>query len=302
MSLGNLTRWFGGRNRRPIGYRLRTARLHLESLERREVPAFAGGRPDVSSLRQPMPQSDSQVRLPVAHAAPASLGQAMAAYLQARLGTRVGGGECAHLASEALRVAGAEFLRNEPPGTRDYVWTSNRVARLTNGSQVAVEQFAVGDIIQYNHARFSDGHELDQHTQVVAAVDPSGRVTQVYEQNVDGQRTVHRGPAPDWTKLTGGSVSVYRAVPRTAQPGRVEFTVVNNTNASRTLSLQIGSQKWDTTLDRGNTAGSYLVGVATVSAASRPRLVVANAAVELRDGAGYELYTPANGQVGIRQV
>jgi hypothetical protein len=302
MSLSSLTRWFGGRSRRPAQDRVPTARLHLESLERREVPAFVGGRPDVSSLRQPVPQSDGQVRLPVGHAAAASLGQAMAAYLQARLGTRVGGGECAHLVSEALRVAGAEFIRTEPAGTRDYVWTSNRVARLTNGSQVAVEQFSVGDIIQYDHARFSDGSELDQHTQVVAAVDPAGRVTQVYEQNVGGQRTVHRAPAPDWTKLTGGSVTVYRAVPRTPQSGRVEFTVVNNTNTSRTWTLQIGSGKWNSTLDRANTAGSYLVGVATASAGARPMLVVGNASVEIQDGAGYELYTLANGQVGIRQV
>src|SRR5262245_11674436 len=53
------------------------------------------------------------------------LGDKMAEYLQEQVNARrrIGGGECAHLATEALRIAGAEFLRPEPKGTMDYVWT-----------------------------------------------------------------------------------------------------------------------------------------------------------------------------------
>jgi hypothetical protein len=301
MFASNLTRWLVGRGRRPAAGRVPTSRLGLECLERREVPAFVGWPGVFSRLSQPTRPASGQLRPPVTTADPALLGQAIAHFLQGRLGTRVGGGECAHLATEALRVAGAEFLRTEPAGTLDYVWTSDRVARLTGGGQLTGNQFAVGDILQYDHARFSDGRELDHHTQVVAAVDSGGRITWVYEQN-DGNRTVVRSPVPDLGKLSGGSVTVYRPVARTPRPGVVEYTVVNDTPTRRTWTLQIGSSKWDGTLDRANSAGSYLAGVATVSAGVRAMLVVGDASVEARDGAGYEFFTLANGQVGVRQV
>src|SRR5262249_44727654 len=150
-----------------------TACPQLERLESREVLASLGG----GLLRPPT--------VAAALVAPSlTLGQKMANFLQSRLGTRVGGGECAHLAMEALRAAGADFTRTQPAGPSDYVWTSNGAARLTNGSQVAGKRFQVGDIIQYENARFSAGgvRSLPHHTQVVAAVDAAGRITRVYEE------------------------------------------------------------------------------------------------------------------------
>jgi hypothetical protein len=45
MFLNRITRWFGGRGRRPSVPRLQTTRLHVECLEGREVPALFGGLP-----------------------------------------------------------------------------------------------------------------------------------------------------------------------------------------------------------------------------------------------------------------
>jgi hypothetical protein len=106
----------------------------------------------------------------------------------------------------------------------------------------------------------------------------------------------------DLTKLTGGSVSVYRAVARTPHAGLVEYTLVNNTGASRAVTLQVGSYTSSGTLDKVNTQGSYRTGSATFSGTARPTLKVGNVSVVIQDGAAYELYTQSNGQVGIRKL
>src|SRR4051794_18218795 len=47
-------------------------------------------------------------------------------YLEGKIGTRIGGGECVHVATEALRAAGAEFITTDlgadNPVSGDYVW------------------------------------------------------------------------------------------------------------------------------------------------------------------------------------
>jgi hypothetical protein len=226
-------------------------------------------------------------------------------YLQQQVNARrrIGGGECAHLATEALRIARAEFWRDEPPGTMDYVWTSNRIARLTHGRQLAYRRFQVGDILQYHNATFSAGGDLAHHTQVVAAVGYRGRITQVYEQNVGGNRTAQRRAVRDLTKLTGGSVSIYRPVARVRRAGRVEFTIVNNTSVSRTYKVLIGSvEKETTTLSAVNTVDSYRQGLWNFSGTARPTLKVGNISpLVIEDGAAYELYSLPGGRVGIRK-
>jgi hypothetical protein len=228
-----------------------------------------------------------------------SLGERMANYLQEQVNARrrIGGGECAHLATEALRIAGAEFRRTEPSGTEDYVWTSNRVARLTRGSQLAYRRFQVGDVIQYHNATFSVGGNLPHHTQVVAAVSSLGRITQVYEQNVGVGRIAQRRAAPDLTKLTGGSVSIYRPVARARRAGYVEYTLVNNTSISRTLTNPSG-----VTLTRANTVGSYQDRWVTFSGTARPTLKIASTSLVIEDGAAYELFSLPGGQAGIRRM
>lgn len=281
--------------------------LRVEGLEARDVPAFLGG---VANLAHTFGQAAQQVAATVQSTAAAvqstSLGGRMADYLQGQVaaGRRIGGGECAHLAIEALRVAGADFTRTEPAGTSDYVWSSNRVARLTHGSQLAGKRFQVGDIIQYQNATFSSGGsgKLAHHTQVVAAVDSGGRITRVFEQNVNGNRTAQRRAILDLTKLSGGSVSIYRPVARVNQAGLKEFTIVNNTNSSKTYTLQIGSSSYNNTLSSANTANSFTTRWAQVSGSTAVKLKIGGATVTVEHGAAYELYTTSNGTTGIRRI
>src|SRR5262249_5485793 len=86
-------------------------RPFVEGFEDRCVPTVAGGATHV-----------------VAQLAPATINfnQQIIAFCQSHRGVQVGGGECAHLANEALRIAGADFA-----GT-NYVWGSV-VTRITRG-------------------------------------------------------------------------------------------------------------------------------------------------------------------------
>ncbi len=235
----------------------------------------------------------------------------MADYLQAQVdaGHRIGGGECAHLASEALRVAGGDFTRSgEAQGTSDYRWSSHLVARLTKYGSSAGKIFEVGDIAQYDDVTFrgDDDAKPMHHTQVVAAVDSHGAITEVFEQNSNGHRVAERHPLRNLESIEGGTVSIYRPEPRARQPGRWEYTTVNDTDAPCTYTLQIGARIWNVTLDKANTEGSYRVSFASFSGGAGPgpipTIKIGNASVQIEDGAGYELYSISKGQVAIRKI
>ena len=55
-----------------------------------------------------------------------TIGSSMVTFLNGKLNTRVGGGECAHMATEALRANDGEFVPSDlgadSPATGDYVW------------------------------------------------------------------------------------------------------------------------------------------------------------------------------------
>lgn len=275
--------------------------LRVESLEFRRVLAIQsvplippaagiGGGPEPAAL---VIEPSSAAPTAVTVRAATSLGQQVASYLTSKMGTRIGGGECSHMAIEALRVSGAKFIRwyESPP-----------VAELTRGSQVAGKRFQVGDIVQFENAAFSNGRFTRHHTQVVAAVDGNGRITKVFEQNVGGNRTVRRNNAVDLTKLTGGTVTIYRPTPRVDQPRRLEFTVVNNTNSSQTYTRQIGSSSSTLTLDKANTVGSYRFVWLTVPNGATASLRIGNSSVQIRNAGAYELYTAASGRTAIRAL
>ena len=239
-----------------------------------------------------------------------TLGQKMAEYLRGRLGTRVGGGECAHVATEALRVAGGDFtyksafVRPKEAGGEDYVWTPNRVARLTSGPQVAGKRFRPGDILQFQDATFSSGTEAPHHTQVVATVDTAGRITQVYEENAGSgadKRRLQLNPAIDFGTLTGGSVSVYRAVPRRTKSGLVEWTVVNNTGAGRVYTVRTKGRDQKAIIDGGDTFGGFQIGSSKFTGAVGPVIEFGPTALTIQDGGAYELFADADGRVGLRQ-
>src|SRR4051794_31551859 len=98
----------------------------LDALEARDVPAtswlsstWAGYAAPVS---QPVAYVSAGATSPLAQTVTVqTVGDRMVSYLETHLGQRVGGGECAHLAVEALRASGGAFgwLNGT---TLDYAW------------------------------------------------------------------------------------------------------------------------------------------------------------------------------------
>jgi hypothetical protein len=272
------------------------------STNRRKKPAFV---PMVDGLEQrlvltaqPLAHA-AVVAHPVVHALStvSSLNQKVVKFLASKVGSRIGGGECAHIATEALRVAGAKFVQiaNDNPASGDYVWGSLvKIVTAKNGKAVDSAPSAAvqpGDIIQYRNAKFSAGNTVvrssagsfaSHHTSVVAAVDSLGRPTKVYEQNFNGVRTmaVH---AINLSRLTGGWLRIYHPVARPNVSGRYEFTIVNNSSSRQTITVN-GKPK---TLTPANTAGSYTSYWAT---GGQPSLTLnGNSPYKLDNAAGYQI-------------
>lgn len=175
----------------------------------------------------------SQVTLP---AAGQSYGTKVANYAKSKTGKRVGSGECAHLATECLRVAGAEFRRSgmpDYPASGDYTWGAFVKELRKSGSRVTDScpscKCAVGDILQY---RLGTGSSKTHHTAIVAAVSSTGMPTYIYQQNYNRKREVTRDKTNLVTLLSqkGGYIRVFRAKAPVYRD-RIEFTLVNNASA-----------------------------------------------------------------------
>src|SRR4051812_24670977 len=113
MVLGSFTGRTANRGRRPA-----TTRLNLERLETREVPA---------------------------------IGTAMIAFCIAHLHQKVGGGECAHLADEALRTAGATFAPQDPQHNGNYVWGAFVTGVSRGHDSKPTARCQLGDVIQFSN-------------------------------------------------------------------------------------------------------------------------------------------------------
>ena len=91
-----------------------------------------------------------------------TIGSSMVTFLNGKLNARVGGGECAHIATEALRVAGGEFVSSDlgadSPAAGDYDWGSlvTVISYTTKWADSNPANLAQpGDVIQYNTATFT---------------------------------------------------------------------------------------------------------------------------------------------------
>ena len=146
-----------------------------------------------------------------------TLNSKVATFLAGKVGVRVGGGECAHAASEALRSSGAEFtntdLGTDSPAAGDYVWgTLVKSISIVNGKWTDSNQASKllpGDIMQYRNTKFvypTSTATASQHTSVVATVNTAGSATFVYQQNFNGIRTVRK----DSFLVTSGSTAQKR--------------------------------------------------------------------------------------------
>lgn len=155
-----------------------------------------------------------------------SLNSVVYNYAASKIGQKVGDGECATLAVEALKAAGAKnFWQLGPTGNdADYVWGS-RVATI-NQTNKSTANIAAGDIIQFRNVStfkkitFPNGGwrtetaSYNHHTALVERV--SGTEIYLLHQNVgdsgkapDARKIVQRGTI-DLNNLTGGTMWVYR--------------------------------------------------------------------------------------------
>ena len=155
-----------------------------------------------------------------AHAAAAdtpTLGDKVVAYCKAHLDEKVGNGECAGLAAQALSAAGARRRAGPDfPHEGDYVW--GKQVYLIESSPAGPKETGKlsnvrpGDIMQYRDVRFGEKGGFKHHTAVVAEVFPEKGTIKVYQQNVGGKRFVTEGE-PRLNHLAEGWIRIYRPIP-----------------------------------------------------------------------------------------
>ena len=243
-----------------------------------------------------------------------SIGDSMAGFLEGRVNTRIGGGECGHLATEALRVSGGEFVPSDlgpdNPSAGDYDWGSlvtvisyaNRKWSDSNPGSAALP----GDVIQYRSATLTYSKSLKQsfpfHTSVVKTVNSAGRPTAVYQQNFAGARTVQSATI-DVTKLTAGWIRIYRPIGRIDAANQWKVSVVNNTSTTQAYTIMVSTSTISSvSLTAGNTASSFRLHQLTTSG-TVPCLVLSNgASFYLTTSKGLEIYNPTSTSVAVRQL
>lgn len=227
-----------------------------------------------------------------------SIGAKMVTFLDKRIDHKLGGGECAHLASEALRVAGGEFIRSDiapdfptsPPG--NYVWgTLVTVIEFKNGKIVdsnLSSKVSPGDIIQYRNVKLSNGKSYPHHTSVVCSVNTKARPSKVYEQNISGVRKCMKNSI-DLTKMTAGWVRIYRPKARSGGSTVKKFTIVNFKDFSETVKIKVGSRTTSLVLTKYDTTDCFKSYKQTTS--SKAYLVSSDGhSVEITSGVGYYAY------------
>jgi len=145
------------------------------------------------------------------------------AFCKAQMGRRVGKGECAHLAVEALQVAGAGGRQADAPFRGDYVWGElTAFIRVSPGGVAGTEALGSihpGDVVQLRDAKFAGqrprGGTYTQtathHTVIVERVDAAANVLHILHQNWSGNRFVVRGDYKI-SDLKQGWLRVYRPV------------------------------------------------------------------------------------------
>jgi hypothetical protein len=163
------------------------------------------------------------IAVPGRTAAP-DLGEKIVAFCEQHKGEMVGNGECATLAGQALKAAGAKSRGPDAPDKGDYVW-GELVLTLehdTTGAKVSGKRDAVrpGDVIQFRDAKFAGKKPggkgtytmtFPHHTAVVRAVEAGGSAIHIYQQNVGGKKVVLEATLR-LNDLTQGWIRVYHPV------------------------------------------------------------------------------------------
>ncbi len=148
-----------------------------------------------------------------------SLNQLVVEYANSHLGDHVGGGECAQLVEEALRVAGGNFVP-QSPGNGDYIWGELLTVITPGHDSNPTVRCTPGDIIQYQDVSLSSGSATPQHTAIVGQVDSNGRPTQIYEENVAGDRhDRYDAESVNSATVLAGTIHIYRPTVRRIRLG-----------------------------------------------------------------------------------
>jgi hypothetical protein len=250
----------------------------------------------------------------------ADIGSSMVTLLQGRIGTRMGGGECAHMATEALRISGGEFypgdLGADSPNSGDSVWgtlvtTISYSTKWTDSNPT--NHCLPGDVIQYRNAVFTTSTTVKgktttttvscpQHTSVVSTVNTGGRPTAVFQQNFNNVRTVQTASI-DTTKLTAGWIRIYRPKARKDTVDVWKVSVVNNASTSQKVDVTVGtSVLFSLSLTQANTAGSYAVYEVTTTGTVPCNVLSNGTSVYSQSAKGDNIYNPTSTTVGIQQL
>ena len=138
-------------------------------------------------------------------AAPApqqSLGEKIVAFCQDHKGEQVGDGECATLANQALKSAGAKTRGKDFPSKGDYTWGNQIFSTEAQGESAAKTEgkpfdIKPGDIIQLRDVTFKGRRPggtysltFGHHTAIVAGTEDAGQTIHVFQQNFGGKKTV----------------------------------------------------------------------------------------------------------------
>lgn len=135
------------------------------------------------------------------------------AFCKNHMSQRVGNGECAGLAFQALKAAGAK-TRGGPdsPGKGDYVWGKQilLIESTSAGPKITGDLSDVrpGDIVQYHDTKFVTAH-FAHHTAVVREI--NAKTLKLYQQHVNGTEIVGEG-AVRIDKLAQGWLRFYRPI------------------------------------------------------------------------------------------
>lgn len=229
-----------------------------------------------------------------------SIGNAVVTFLNSRLDQRVGGGSAWHMATEALRIGGGEFipaeLGTDTPWEGDRVWGTlvTKISRNENWSDSAPEASVLpGDVIQFHDAEFGELALPQRFTAVVAEVNELGRPSKVFYQNLNQVRKVQKVTF-DATTLTSGWMRIYRPKARVDRPDEWKFTVVNNRGSEQEYDVMVGiDTALCNTASTSNTYGSFQVHWMLTNGTVPNLLHHSGGSYFLETGKGYEI--PAAG-------
>lgn len=237
-------------------------------------------------------------------------GSALVTFLNGKLNTRLGGGECAHMTTEALRACGGEFfpadLGADSPATGDLVWgtllTTISIVNTVRTDSTPAAVCLPGDIIQYGSGTKIGTATFARHTSVVQTVNTTAnRPTAVFQQNFGSVRTVKIATI-DVTTLTFGWIRIYRPKARVDATNVWKFTVVNNATTSRTYTVMVGTTTVSTVSATAvNTAGSFRIHKVTTTG-TVPCVVNTPNSIYVQNAKGDEIYNLTTSTFGLRQL